>query len=246
MLEILLGHRHSSAQPILRRRSRKTVGSPYGFALFCPGTITKNSKAARFTNGTNMKRTAKPDRPMSWSLDTIALSITIEAATNQSACDQGYRVRPGSSGVFVRTDTIPSMIPQPTIEATNQNRSSSLPILLVIMICRCAFCCSSRGRNSAESLFRGEGAATVSVPRGHLSTPHFVGKLFRGSVSPLPSLRLPDKVRLEYFVTCRIAFGFSLRSSLSTAWIMRARVEGLTRSPIRTFFTPAAVRKGGL
>ncbi len=84
------------------------------------------------TNGTNMRRTAQPDQPMSWNLDATALRVTTATAIKQSACDKGYRVRPSSIGAFVTLATIARRIPDPTIVAANQNRSSSLPIRLDI------------------------------------------------------------------------------------------------------------------
>jgi hypothetical protein len=74
---------------------------------------------------------------MSWNLDTTALRITTAAAIRQSACGRVYRVRPGSSAVLVRLPTIARRIPAPKIAATNQNRSSSLPIRLDITPPQC-------------------------------------------------------------------------------------------------------------
>ncbi len=79
-----------------------------------------------------MRRTAQPDQPMSWNLDATALRVTTATAIKQSACDKGYRVRPSSIGAFVTLATIARRIPDPTIVAANQNRSSSLPIRLDI------------------------------------------------------------------------------------------------------------------
>lgn len=81
-----------------------------------------------------MRRSAHADQPMSWSLDAAALRMTNAATRNQIAWDQGYPARPGWNAVFVSADVTPSMNPQPKIDATNQNRSSSLPIRLSIEV----------------------------------------------------------------------------------------------------------------
>src|SRR5258706_1557130 len=56
---------------------------------------SKNNNATTSNNGTNATRTVLPDQPMSWNLDTWALSITTATAINTSPCDK-CGVRPGS------------------------------------------------------------------------------------------------------------------------------------------------------
>jgi len=127
---------HFVAMKILyesRIRCRKIVGSPYLFGRLCPGTTSKSKNATTFNNGTNMRRTACPDQPMSWNLDRKALSTTTEVAMSTSACDQ-CGVRPVSIGMFANTSTVASTIAPPKMDATHQNRSSSLPIRLDITI----------------------------------------------------------------------------------------------------------------
>jgi hypothetical protein len=84
------------------------------------------------SKGTNMRRTAQPDQPISWNLHTTALRITTAATIRQTACDKGWRVRPTSIAVFVRLATIERRMPALKIDATNQKTSSSLPIRLDI------------------------------------------------------------------------------------------------------------------
>jgi hypothetical protein len=89
------------------------------------------------TKGTNASRTAHPDHPRSWNRDTSALSITTEAirTTSASSPRSGDPTPPISVSVAPTPKaTIDNTIEPATIGAPHQNRNSSLPIRLEIMV----------------------------------------------------------------------------------------------------------------
>ncbi len=123
---------------------------------------SKNNNATTSNNGTNATRTVLPDQPMSWNLDTWALSITTATAINTSPCDK-CGVRPGSIEMFATAERVASTIPPPRMDATHQNKNSSLPIRLDIMIDR------SNTRLTSPVFFGN--CSTVQVrSTGHLPT----------------------------------------------------------------------------